>query len=260
MDWSSRRRRGLPPVRSLAGSLGVHAAAATLAVVATLRSPEPLEFITYEIELVSPPAQEVAQEVTVAQPEEELTIETPDQPEPEPPAEEEVLPDPEAEPPPEPEPEPEPEVEPEEPEPEPTPAPEEEVAEPTTTEEPEEEEELTGEDLNVRMEGVRRDYPQYYANIIRQIDRCFRPPSGLPGGLTTTVYFEIRRDGTATEVRFVNQSGNPGFDFEALGAIADCASGRFGPLPDDLPYERLPIQFEFRPRGGGLVDPAVPGV
>ena len=115
----------------------------------------------------------------------------------------------------------------------------------------EEESELSGEDIEVRMEGVRRDFPQYYDNIIRQISRCFRPPQGIPGGLRTTVYFVIRQDGTVADLRFVEQSGNPDFDFEALGAVGDCAGqGRFGPLPEELPYERLPILFEFRPPGG----------
>ena len=34
---------------------------------------------------------------------------------------------------------------------------------------PEEEVEEAGEGINVRLEGLRRDYPEYYENIIRQI-------------------------------------------------------------------------------------------
>ena len=57
-------------------------------------------------------------------------------------------------------------------------------------------------------------------------------------------------DGTVRDVRFLQQSGNPDFDFEALGAVGDCAGqGRFGPLPADYPYESLPIIFDFRPSG-----------
>jgi hypothetical protein len=30
----------------------------------------------------------------------------------------------------------------------------------------------------------------------------------------------------------------------------DCAGkGRFGPLPDDFPWDILPVQFKFRPYG-----------
>lgn len=247
MEWSFRRGGGGPSGPSLAGSVLFHIAVFSLAVLATRRAPEPLTFITYEVEIVSPPPAPAEAVAETPAREEELVVERPDpEPEPEP---ETAVPDPEAEPEPtEPEPDPEPETTPEE-EPEPEPEPEEEAT--TTEAEPEEEAEVSGEDLEVRMEGLRRDFPEYYGNIIRQIRRCFRPPAGLPGGLRTTVYFVIRQDGTVTDLRFVEQSGNPDLDYEALGAIGDCAGkdGRFGGLPDELPYERLPIQFTFRPSG-----------
>lgn len=249
MEWDFRRRTEGPSARSFVGSLLVHAGVAVLAILATLRAPEPLNFITYEIEIVSPPPLEVQDEEVPAAQEEELVVERPDEapPEPEveetppPVVEEEVVP----------EPEPEPPVQ-DTARPEPEPEPREEVAEtPTTTEPPEEEAEISGRDLEIRMEGLRTDFPEYYENIVGQIRRCFRPPQGIPPGLRTTVYFVIRANGTVTDLRFVEQSGNPDFDYEALGAIGDCAGqGRFGPLPEELPYERLPIQFTFRPPGG----------
>lgn len=104
-----------------------------------------------------------------------------------------------------------------------------------------------GAGINVRMEGLRRDYPQYYLNIIAQIQRCFRWQQG--GRWETTVYFVIHRDGTVSDLDFAKRSGNPSFDFEAMGAV-DCAGkGRFGPLPEDLPYDVLPVQFRFQPQG-----------
>jgi TonB family protein len=101
------------------------------------------------------------------------------------------------------------------------------------------------------MEGLRRDYPIYYRNIITQIQRCFRW-SG-EGNPQTEVYFVINEDGSVSDQRFVSRSGNPAFDYAALEAIVECAGRQegFGPLPDDLPYERLPIRFTFRPGGGG---------
>jgi hypothetical protein len=63
------------------------------------------------------------------------------------------------------------------------------------------------------------------------------------------VFFYIERDGSVTDMDFVGRSGNSEFDFSALGAVECAGRGRFGPLPDDLPYERLPIQFKFEPRG-----------
>lgn len=224
------------------GSLLVHGAVGVLAVLATLRAPEPLTFITFEVEIVSPPSQRAVDEEPSPAPEEDLVVERPD----EAPAEQtEDVPLPEARPEPARE-EPRPTA------PRPQPEPERREETPAAPSRPAEaESELSGEDIEVRMEGVRRDFPQYYDNIIRQISRCFRPPAGIPGGLRTTVYFVIRQDGTVADLRFVEQSGNPDFDFEALGAVGDCAGrGRFGPLPEDLPYERLPILFEFRPPGG----------
>lgn len=229
--------------RALAASLLVHLLLLAVAVWSSATRRPPLEFVSYEIELVSPPPA-VQEEERPA--EEELVVERPEEPEPEPePAEEDPVPieeeDPEPDPePPPPEPEPEPEPEEEEAEEEPAPA--------ATEEEPEEEVEESGEDINVRLEGVRRDYPAYYNDIIRQIQRCFRWTGG--GSWTTTVYFVIRADGSVTDLRFVSRSGNTSFDFEALGAV-DCAGqGRFDPLPEELPYDRLPIQFRFEPPGG----------
>jgi outer membrane biosynthesis protein TonB len=218
----------------------------TLALLATLGPRQPSTFITYEIEIVSPPAAAVEESEQPAAPE-ELVIERPEEsPDPIEPVEEIPPPDAEAE---EtlPEPEPEPEEEEVEPEPEETPP---ETSETPTATESEETSEVGGEDIEIRMEGLRRDFPEYYANIVRQIRRCFRPPPGAPSGLQTVLYFVIRSDGTVTDLAFVEQSGNPDLDYEAFGAVGDCAGkGRFGPLPEELPYETLPIQFTFRSSG-----------
>jgi outer membrane biosynthesis protein TonB len=219
-----------------------------LALLASLGPRQPNTFITYEIEIVSPPpaAVEEAEQNTAP---EELVIERPDEA-PDPVEAEEEVPPPDAQPE---EVLPEPEAEEEkDPEPEDTPP---EPAETPAATEPEETSETGGEDIEIRMEGLRRDFPEYYANIVRQIRRCFRPPPGAPSGLQTVLYFVIRADGTVTDLAFVEQSGNPDLDFEAFGAVGDCAGqGRFGPLPEELPYETLPIQFTFRP-SGNMPDP-----
>lgn len=217
-----------------------HATLFALAWASTLYEPTQMEFLTYEIELVSPPP-----------------AQSPEQPEPEPPAEELVVERPDPEPtPPEPEveeivpvedPEPEPEPEREEPAEEQPPEPAEEPVVTTTPEEVEEEPEETGEDLNVRMEGLQRDYPQYYNNIIRQIRRCFRWTDG--GSWQTTVRFYIDREGNTEGIEIVRRSGNSAFDFTAMGAVECAGRGRFGPLPEDLPYDRFPVRFNFSPMG-----------
>lgn len=223
--------------RAMALSIALHVSLLAVATLSTLESEPAIEFITYEVELVSPPPAVEAEEYTP--PREELVVERPE-PEPEPP---------------EPEPEPQPTVT----EPEPTPAP------PAPTPEPQPQPPAdvalaagpnarpaapaapTGEGINVRMEGLRRDFPEYYQNIIRQITRCFRPPSG---NWETSVTFVIRRDGSVGDLAFERRSGNSSFDFEAMGAVECAGQGRFGPLPAELPYEVQPIRFQFRPSGG----------
>lgn len=242
-----RRNRSVD-ARATLYSVVLHGAVAALAWLSTFHQPVVTEFLSFEIELVSPPAAVQAEERTPAR--EELVVERPapepqrTQPAPEPDAPvmepERPAPEPEPRPAPQREPTPEPEPQPPEPSPEPAPA--------TAPEPPPETPPATsGEGINVRLEGLRRDYPLYYENIIRQIQRCFRWQGA--GNWVTKVYFIIRSDGNVSDLEFVTRSGNTAFDFEAMGAI-DCAGqGRFGPLPEDLPYETLPVEFEFRPIG-----------
>lgn len=227
--------------KSLAASIGVHVGVLLLSVVSSLSARPPLEFVSYQIELVSPPP--AVQEEEAAPATEELVVERPD-PAPAEPEEEDPIPvETEKKPPPKP-----PEAE-QPPRQDPAEKPAEQNTTPVTDAPVEDEEpEESGEGINVRLEGVRRDYPAYYDNIIRQIQRCFRWRG--QGSWETTVFFVIGRDGMVSEREFVKRSGNPTFDFEALGAV-DCAGkGRFGALPEDLPYDGLPIQFNFRPQGG----------
>ena len=176
-----------------------------------------------------PPSTQEAPEPTPA-PEEEVVVETPE--------------------PPEPEPEPPPVVEEEQPReerrPTPTPAPAPPPEEPAG--DPEPSEEISGEDLNVRMEGLRRDFPAYYGNIVRQIRRCMDYRGG--GRWETSILFYILRDGSieGRTIEFVERSGNVNFDYAAMGAV-ECAGGRFGPLPEEMGLDRIPILFTFQPGG-----------
>ncbi|MEZ4415092.1 MAG: TonB C-terminal domain-containing protein [Gemmatimonadota bacterium] len=235
---TSRRRSG-PDRRSVLLSTGGHVLAVLVAwAVASLR-PERPHFETVRIQLFSPPPAQAAEIEEAAVPEEELVVEEPD-PQPE-----------EAPPPPEQKEEvtPPPEQRPEPPKPEPTPDPPEEKPRRATTTDPEAKpSEEGGEDLNVRLEGLRRDYPQYYGNIVAQLGRCFRPP---PGRHSATVQFVIHRDGTVSDIRKVESTGNLAFDVRAIEAV-ECAGrdGHLGPLPDDFAWDVLPIEFFFAPRGG----------
>jgi outer membrane biosynthesis protein TonB len=237
-----RRPREGPRGRYGLASVVLHALGIAAAMGSAFVEPDTPDFVSYQIEIVSLGDGGGA----------ELVIEAPPSaPEPEP----EPAPTPAPTPPTrEPEPEPQPTAEPPRPTPprtdpaptRPAPTPSEPTPEPaspgTGSGDP-------GDAINVRMEGLRRDYPVYYRNIITQIQRCFRWTGG--GTPQTEVYFVINRDGSVSDQRWVTRSGNPTFVITALEAV-ECAGRerRFGPLPTDLPYDRLPIRFTFRPGGG----------
>ncbi len=223
------RKRERPGRRPLFASAGVHVVAVLGAFLAQVSDPDFPEFQTIAITLISPPpAQEAPEPEPVV--EEEVIVETPEavlEEEPPPVVEEDVR-------------------EEERPTPTPTPPPPDPVEE---AGDPEPSEELSGEDINVRMEGLRRDFPEYYLNIQRQIRRCFEYKGG--GRLETSVIFYISRDGTVNgrTIEFFERSGNVNFDFAAMGAVECAGNGRFGPLPEELGWDRLPILFTFRPPG-----------
>jgi outer membrane biosynthesis protein TonB len=70
--------------------------------------------------------------------------------------------------------------------------------------------------------------------------------------LKAVVAFAIMRDGSVSSIQLAERSASAAFNVEALEAI-ECAGrpGRLGPLPADLPFDRLPVQFEFSPGGPG---------
>jgi protein TonB len=218
-------------------SVALHGVVFALAWIGALRHVPPMEFMAIQIDLVSPPPAAQAEEPQRAA--ERVVVERP-RPEP---------------PPPEPEPDivpverptPEPEPEPEPPAPEPEPEPEQQVeAAPAAAPEPTQRTD-SGENINVRIEGLRRDYPEYYENIIRQVNRCFISRWRQGGNWEAEVMFTIRRDGVASDLEFGKRSGNVSFDYEAMGAV-DCAGqGRFGALPEDFPWEAVRIRFTFEP-------------
>lgn len=228
-----RRRRPRDDAKAWIGSALVHGTLVAVAFLTTMVEPRPLEYETFEINMV--------QSVE----EERLVVETPN-PSPPQPVEQEPEPEPVVEKPPEPKP---PEPKPREPEPKPDPPkPDPPKPEPPTPDPPRPEARPQPADIDARMEGLRKDYPEYYANIQFQIKRCFRWTSG--GSWKATVDFVINKDGTIAnrDIDVARASGSLPFDLAAVEAI-ECASGKLGRLPDDLPYERLPVRFNFSPMG-----------
>lgn len=237
-----RGHRDGPDRLSAVGSVAVHGLALALAWYTTTSRPQPFQFVTYKIDLVSPPPTMQAKEAAPA--EKKLVVEHPEEPEPEKKETPAPVTEPEKK-----------KAEAEKPKPKPK-------AEPTPPKTAEKEKKATttekttdtkkkesGEDIRVRMEGLRRDYPQYYNNIIVQMSRCFRWQKG--GDWATVIQFVIQKDGSVTDIKVAQPSGNPVFDIQAMGAAECAGEGRLDSLPPDLPFDKLPVRFKINPSGGG---------
>ncbi len=217
---SRERRERRLPADAVAGSLAVHAALVVAALVSSYAITAPVPPTTYRVELVAAadPQAPVRQD-----------------PEPAEAAEEEHRP-----PPPEPEPERQrPETE--------RPRVEEERPRPEPRREPARAAEAGEEAVNVQLDGAIFPFPEYLQNIIRQVERHWRPPTG-GRHLRAEIVFVIAEDGSVAEIQWKQRSGEPAFDLEARGAIEAAGRSRaFGPLPEGYPRDRLRVSFFFDP-------------
>lgn len=110
------------------------------------------------------------------------------------------------------------------------------------------EEPSTGDDpTTLTVSGVDFPFPAYLENIVAQIYRRWQRPSGN-ASLRAEVFFLVRRDGSISNLRFVQRSGHFAFDLEAQGAIEAAGNaGVFGPLPEGFAGDILPVSFFFDP-------------
>ncbi len=228
-------------------SLGLHVVVVLGAWALHASMFSPVEYVAYEITMVSVADPDLPEVIDLPDPT-DLVVETPDPvtqpPEPEP---EPTPPTPEPDPVPTPRPEPreQPQPEPARPDPPPRQPPPAEQPPPAATE--------TGAnvDLAVRMEGLQRDFPAYYARILAAISTCWRSPPGVER-VSAVLRFEIERDGTirSSSIQPFRRSGHGVFDLRAVQAV-ECAGDnqRIPPLPDEIPGDRLPIQFTFTTTG-----------
>ena len=222
---ATRRRRG-PGWLAIALSVVIHAGLLVAVVVSgAIARSAPIEFRVYEVDLVAgdlpePPAvQQVAQ--TIEEPEPE-----PEEPEPEPEEPEQTVP---------------------------SPAPQREAPRPERRPPPDAEREDTDRpavgsgDLTMQIEGLQAAYPEYYNNIIRTLYRFFRwNEANRP---SARYFFYINRDGSVSDIRLIETSGNIAFNLEAMGAIEAAGERKaFGPLPAGFEGDRLPVLFAFQPR------------
>lgn len=107
----------------------------------------------------------------------------------------------------------------------------------------------TGTDpATVKVEGQEFPYPEYLRNIVAQVYRRWDRPGGNVA-LKAEVFFLVHRNGTISNLRFVNRSGNFTFDLEAQGAIeAAATASAFGALPEGYANDVLPVSFFFDPQ------------
>ena len=229
--WGSRLRRvrPRPPRGALVASIVLHGLVIGLLWAAGLKlRPDMPVFETYSVTLVSPPPAEQGEP-------EPVVTNTPVVAEPEPPP---------------PEPKPAPPKPRDQPRTQaPTQQPVERAAETPPAKGPDPKPvSVSGEDMDVRIDGAEFPYPEYLEDMIASLMRIFRW-NGSPN-LEAEVVFAIRRDGTVDRtINVVKKSGNFNFDMAAVAAVEQAGKTRaFDPLPEGLQGDRLWISFTFKPK------------
>jgi TonB family protein len=201
--------------RPLFASTALHIAAAAIMILLSMRpSRSPMPPV-YQVSLVSAATLAPEPRRPEPRPEEEVEEESPPEPE-----AKEKIPDPERE-------------------PEPT---RQQPTRETPTPGPEMGRE-TGLDLPVTLEGRPFEFPWYLEQLVRKIERNWRPTSNT---LRASVYFRIARNGRISEIEVAEESGNFLFDQSARRAVE--ASAPMPPLPDEYDGDFLGVYFDFDTR------------
>ena len=106
----------------------------------------------------------------------------------------------------------------------------------------------TGSDAaTVKTSGIEFPFPEYLRNLVAQVYRRWRRPTDNLS-LRAEVIFLVHRDGSATDLQFVQRSGNFAFDLEAQGAVEAAGNAKaFGRLPDGYVADVLAVSFFFNP-------------
>ena len=201
--------------RPLLASVGLHALVAAAVFLLSLRGSSHTMPPVYQVSLVS--AATLAPQPRRPEPRPEEPVEEEKPPEPE---AKEKIPDPDSEP-----------QKPREQPPRETPKPG-----------PEADRE-TGPESPITLEGKPFRFPWYLEQLVRKIERNWRPSSNT---LKATVYFRIASDGRLTDIKVAEESGNFLFDQAARRAVE--ASAPMPPLPDEYGGDYLGVYFDFDTR------------
>ncbi len=103
----------------------------------------------------------------------------------------------------------------------------------------------------VRTDGIDFPSPGYLNNIVRQVELRFRPDTRFENRvLRAEVSFLIHRDGSVSDIRVEQSSGEYRFDLDARSAVESAGSAKaFGPLPPEWTDDVLRVYFNFSPKG-----------
>jgi protein TonB len=105
--------------------------------------------------------------------------------------------------------------------------------------------------VTVKTDGIDFPAPGYLNNIVRQVEVRFTPPSRFENRpLRALVSFLIHRDGTVSDIRVEETSGEYAFDLEGRSSIESAGTAKaFGPLPVEWTDDVLRVYFNFTPKG-----------
>lgn len=99
--------------------------------------------------------------------------------------------------------------------------------------------------VTVAIDGQEFPFPEYLGHMVSEIRRRWLQPT-LATPLRAELAFIVHRDGTISDLRFVERSGSFAFDLEAQGALEEAGRYRaFGSLPDGWAADVLFVRFFF---------------
>lgn len=95
----------------------------------------------------------------------------------------------------------------------------------------------------LKIDAPEFPFPEYLALIQYRIESQWRPPANAGGGLLTTVYFRIDRNGRLSNVKVAKACGNFVVDQAALRAVY--GADPLPALPPESGLSSLGVHFDF---------------
>ncbi|MFQ5630712.1 MAG: energy transducer TonB [bacterium] len=96
---------------------------------------------------------------------------------------------------------------------------------------------------SLKIDAPEFPFPEYLALIQYRIETQWRPPTNAGGGLLTTVYFRIGKNGRLSDFKVTKTSGNFVVDQAALRAVY--GADPLPALPPESGLSSLGVHFDF---------------